>query len=233
MSNSVSSRQESEDGPSSSQGDVNTNTFPAKLMYMISELEKDGQDSIIAWKPHGRAFSVLNQALFVRDILPLWFRQSKFSSFQRQLNLYGFKRITSGPDKGCHYHEFFVRGYPELTKKITRTKVKGTGPRKPRSAVENEPNFYAIASIPKARVDDSAFTPKLSSTLTAPLPMGEQLVQLAIAKQELQQRVLSLQALSAGLSPDYLQLMALSTSSFPAQQTTEQALLLAHLGGGP
>ena len=35
--------------------------------------------------------------------MPGYFRQSKFHSFQRQLNLYGFKRLGSGPDKGCTF----------------------------------------------------------------------------------------------------------------------------------
>jgi HSF-type DNA-binding len=34
-----------------------------------------------------------------------WFRQSKYTSFQRQLNIYGFKRITckSGADGMCGF----------------------------------------------------------------------------------------------------------------------------------
>ena len=51
-----------------------------------------------------RCFVVHDKKQFVDKILSLWFRQSKWASFQRQLNMYGFKRLSSGPDKGgkCH-----------------------------------------------------------------------------------------------------------------------------------
>lgn len=75
-----------------------------------------------------------------------WFRQSKISSFQRQLNLYGFKRITIGQDKGGHYHELFLRGKQFLARRIPRFKVKNEGARKP-TCPESEPDFYSYPSL--------------------------------------------------------------------------------------
>jgi hypothetical protein len=46
------------------------------------------------------SFVVHNRKEFVRLIMPVYFRMSKFASFQRQLNLYDYKRITAGLDKG-------------------------------------------------------------------------------------------------------------------------------------
>lgn len=74
-----------------------------------------------------------------------YFRQTKLTSFQRQLNLYGFNRVTRGPDAGGYYHELFLRGKDFLCKKMMRTKVKGTG-YKAASSPEHEPDFYQMVS---------------------------------------------------------------------------------------
>lgn len=115
--------------------------FPTKLHYMLSTIENDGQGSVISWQPHGRCFMVHDMKEFVNSMLPLWFRQTKFASFQRQLNLYGFQRLTQGRDKNAYYHEYFLRSRPLLAQKIVRTKVKGRGARKA-SSPETEPKLY-------------------------------------------------------------------------------------------
>lgn len=70
-----------------------------------------------------------------------WFRHTKFSSFQRQLNIYGFSRIPEGPDTGSYYHKYFVRGQYEEILKMERNAIKGTVVRRPRDA-GSHPDFY-------------------------------------------------------------------------------------------
>lgn len=57
------------------------------------------------------------------------------------MNLYGFRRLTSGRDRGAYYHELFLRGRPDLVQKIRRIRIKGTGS-KPVASPDTEPNFY-------------------------------------------------------------------------------------------
>lgn len=42
---------------------------------------------LISWSPTGRAFFIADSKLFAERVLPSYFRTSKFSSFQRNLNL--------------------------------------------------------------------------------------------------------------------------------------------------
>ncbi|KAI2509439.1 hypothetical protein MHU86_4940 [Fragilaria crotonensis] len=77
--------------------------------------------------------------------MPRFFRQSRLTSFQRQLNLYGFRRISQGPDNGGYYHELFLKGRMGLCVNMKRVKVKGQ--HKLKRDPDTEPNFYAMRPI--------------------------------------------------------------------------------------
>jgi hypothetical protein len=95
---------------------------------MLDDAEKDeGFQSIISWLPdHENAFRVHNSAAFVDLIMPKYFKQTKYKSFQRQVNIWGFCRIPSGLDKGGYVHPCFIRGKPSLCRQmVRRKKIKG------------------------------------------------------------------------------------------------------------
>eukprot|EP00601_Ochromonadales_sp_CCMP2298_P005453 CAMPEP_0173207604 /NCGR_PEP_ID=MMETSP1141-20130122/22027_1 /TAXON_ID=483371 /ORGANISM="non described non described, Strain CCMP2298" /LENGTH=147 /DNA_ID=CAMNT_0014133911 /DNA_START=74 /DNA_END=514 /DNA_ORIENTATION=+ len=97
-------------------------TFPQKLFVMM-EIE-DGD--IVHWAPHGFAFVVTNQERFLKDIVPKYFKHTKLTSFQRQLNLYGFRRLTKGEDQGAYFHPKFQRSRREMMAEIKRLPPKGS-----------------------------------------------------------------------------------------------------------
>lgn len=95
--------------------------FPWKLHDMLKDCEKQGKGHIVSWLPHGNAFKVHKVSEFVSTILPSWFKQTKYKSFQRQLNLWGYERITkNGPEKGAYFHKHFLKGQPKLCRLLTR-----------------------------------------------------------------------------------------------------------------
>jgi hypothetical protein len=99
--------------------------FPEKLHRMLDTVEREGLSEVVGFFSHGRAFAIHKQRRFVNDIMPRFFRQSKLTSFQRQLNLYGFRRLSQGPDNGGYYHELFLKGRSGLCVNMKRVKVKG------------------------------------------------------------------------------------------------------------
>jgi len=109
---------------------------------MLERIEDDGYGDVVEWQPHGRCFAVKKPEVF-KDLLPRYFTLTKIASFQRQLNLYGFKRLSKGRDRNCYYHEFFLRGKPFLIQHMHRVKVKGTGIRA-RANPDQEPDFWKM-----------------------------------------------------------------------------------------
>mmetsp|Transcript_21014 Transcript_21014/g.31699 ORF Transcript_21014/g.31699 Transcript_21014/m.31699 type:complete len:365 (-) Transcript_21014:31-1125(-) len=124
--------------------------FPEKLYRMLVEAQKDRNEDVISFFSHGRAFGIHKPKKFAKEIMPKYFRQSRVSSFQRQLNIYGFTRINTGPDAGGYYHELFLRGRPALSVHIRRVGVPQAIPRrrgvKAHDATQ-DPDFYSLPPI--------------------------------------------------------------------------------------
>ena len=106
-------------------------SFPMILHRAIAEMElgviiNGGGKNIASFLPDGRSFYIKNQDLFAQEVLPVFFPKMKsFSSFQRQLNLYDFRRVMGG----AYRHELFVRDNPAKSSRMRRTKIKGRTPK--------------------------------------------------------------------------------------------------------
>jgi len=122
--------------------------FPEKLYRMLAEVQSDGKEDIISFFSHGRAFGIHKPTKFLEEIVPKYFsKQTQISSFQRQLNIYGFTRINTGHDVGGYYHELFLRGRPTLSLLISRVGIPKAIPRKrgvKAYKTTTDPNFYSM-----------------------------------------------------------------------------------------
>lgn len=92
--------------------------FPCKVYEMLEAAEQQGHEDIVSWNKEGTGFTVHNKELFTKQIIPMYFNQTKYKSFQRQLSLYGFQRITGGENKGLRYHEKLRRGMRDLCRSM-------------------------------------------------------------------------------------------------------------------
>jgi hypothetical protein len=123
--------------------------FPEKLHRMLSGVEQEGISDVVSFFSHGRAFGVHDMDTFVSEVMPKYFKQTKWNSFARQLSLYGFIRITSGPDAGGYYNELFLKGRPNLCLYMRRVGVpQGEDRRKLRGKnMKVDPDFYSMKRI--------------------------------------------------------------------------------------
>jgi hypothetical protein len=94
-----------------------SNTFVHRIYSIISD--PAASDSI-AWTESGLSFAINDLQHFSSEILPKYFRHKNFSSFVRQLNMYGFRKERETGDVQIFSHPNFVKGKPEQLKKIAR-----------------------------------------------------------------------------------------------------------------
>lgn len=121
-------------------GQLSQLNFPRKLHRILSTQQFN---DIICWLPHGRSWRVQQQQRFEKEVLPIFFRHGRYASFARQINGWGFRRMSSGPDFNSYYHEYFLRDAPDLCLRMRRPSAAELADRK-RSEPDSPPNFYLM-----------------------------------------------------------------------------------------
>ncbi|CAN6972514.1 unnamed protein product [Brassica rapa subsp. trilocularis] len=97
-------------------------SIPTPFLTKTYQLVDDPvYDDLISWNDDGSTFIVWRPAEFARDLLPKYFKHNNFSSFVRQLNTYGFRKVV--PDRWEFSNDCFRRGEKILLRDIQRRKI--------------------------------------------------------------------------------------------------------------
>jgi len=87
-------------------------TFPQRLLSVLADISLS---EIVSWLPHGKSFVIIRPVSFSEQVLPKYFpsndirSSTKYASFTRKLNRWGFRQTTRGPDTGAFHHPLFRR----------------------------------------------------------------------------------------------------------------------------
>ncbi|KAA8518160.1 hypothetical protein F0562_015634 [Nyssa sinensis] len=100
---------------------VRKSSPPPFLLKTYMLVEDPATNEVVSWNDEGTGFVVWQPAEFARDLLPTLFKHSNFSSFVRQLNTYGFRKVATSRWEFCN--DMFRKGEKDLLCEIRRRKA--------------------------------------------------------------------------------------------------------------
>mmetsp|Transcript_55796 Transcript_55796/g.60374 ORF Transcript_55796/g.60374 Transcript_55796/m.60374 type:complete len:368 (-) Transcript_55796:652-1755(-) len=86
------------------------------MNYATTRVKKD-KHFCVSWLPDGKAFVIYDIKDFTNDVVPKFFKASKFCSFTRKLYRWGFRQLNRGigPDEPIIFgNEFFQQDHADL-----------------------------------------------------------------------------------------------------------------------
>lgn len=161
-------------------------SFLAKLWDMVND---ESLQNIISWSKEGNSFVIKEKEKFTLQVLPRYFKHCNLSSFIRQLNKYGFKKVQPIENqKELEFaHNYFLIDDPELLMKIKRKEPES----KECNTVESEDVllkdlFQKVKSLKKTQ---DIFESKLELVENKSQELWNETMQLK-RKQRLQQQII-------------------------------------------
>jgi len=156
-------------------------------MLLLSHTEKIGSKSgqrpegtAIGWTEDGLSIAIRDKEKLVKDLMPSFFAQAKFSSFTRKLYRWGFRQvIADGEDRQqgqviVFSHQFFQRSNKSLMQRmrsITAARRRRESGAKDAERKSQEPGDQSVARLPSS-VDQQMshlFQRRVAASATAPV----------------------------------------------------------------
>jgi hypothetical protein len=75
---------------------------------------------VASWSKDGKQLVIHDVNKFADDVMPNYFKHGNYSSFVRQLNIYGFHKNVGNSLSNCYSHPRFQRGKKDLIRSIKR-----------------------------------------------------------------------------------------------------------------
>ncbi|KAG6977581.1 hypothetical protein JG688_00000181 [Phytophthora aleatoria] len=95
---------------SSASSDTPKRGWVAPFLLHLHQMLRREDPRIIRWTEDGMAFQILDKEAMTTQILPKYFKNKNFSSFQRQLNYFGFRKWSKARAQFPTYsREHFTR----------------------------------------------------------------------------------------------------------------------------
>ncbi|CAK7326832.1 unnamed protein product [Dovyalis caffra] len=185
--------------------------FLKKCYEMVDD---ESTNSIISWSQTNDSFVIWDMTGFSVHLLPKYFKHSNSSSFVRQLNIYGFRKIDT--DHWEFANDGFIRGQKNLLKNICRRKnSQGTDIRKSVQQQDNSVEHHES-------VENADLWKEVENLKTGKSALTQELVKLRQHQETADNKLLLLRDRLQGMEKNQQQMlsflvMAMQSPGFLAQ----------------